>query len=305
MKKYLIVQFKNAGFFSYYKTKDFVCIGKERTKRETMLRFKEPITKYQVSNLIHVLFGDRPVPTFREVFYKPVPRYQQMAEDSYVKIDSYMKPESGKVPAHYPRETFSVRKAVSDAWNTQVTMYWEKLKLLLKKENDENPDWLYEEFLKVVKMVFKFNSIEEVSFENVKTKILKLKNENPAIYEKFIVPLWKLLEENYKKPVEAYVLYDFVDINKNKRTINVVAKGVDKITRISGTILIPVDDDDVEKLRHTSGWATFLDGGYVKIENVADENTLSPEGFIKVSDISIEKVPISSKAKDKQNENQN
>ena len=294
MKKYLIVKFKNAGFFAGYKTGDYVCIGKQRIKRETMLRFKEPITKFQVTNLLHVLFGERPVPSFRKVFYGLNDHYVSMAEDSYVKIESYIKPATGKMPERYPWEAFTTRKAVSDSWNPIAIMYWEKLRRLLELKKEENPNMLYEEFVKIAKKLFKFNSTDDITFDQVCEKIRILKKDEPSLFNEFIVPIFKKFSQNMKTPAERYIIgeSDKESVNKNKQTLALVNKSVDQITRISGTILVPVTDADIEVLRSAPAWATLLDGGFVKIESISDENSISSEGFTKVSEISIEKVPI-------------
>ena len=51
MNKYLELSFQNAGL---------ILRGN---------RFVEPITIFQISNVIHVLFGERPVPTLNRVRY--------------------------------------------------------------------------------------------------------------------------------------------------------------------------------------------------------------------------------------------
>ena len=67
--------------------------------------------------------------------------------------------------------------------------------------------------------------------------------------------------------------------------------GVDKITRLSGSIIIPIDDLQLERIRNGSGAARLLDGGIVLIESVTNERYMSSDaldGYTKLSDISTE-----------------
>lgn len=66
-----------------------------------------------------------------------------------------------------------------------------------------------------------------------------------------------------------------------------IVRGVDKIAKLEGQILVPVSDEDLEKLRNNKGTATILDGGLVYIKDVVDSNFINPErmGFTKLIDI--------------------
>jgi hypothetical protein len=74
---------------------------------------------------------------------------------------------------------------------------------------------------------------------------------------------------------------------------------IDTKINLSGSIIVPVNDEDIEKIRNSKGCATLLDGGAVFIKGL--KNNVSVEGYTKVGDISMEKrqLPI----KKEKNEN--
>jgi len=104
MSKYLILEFDNAKLFPKDETSNnkdkviennliikngVISVTKaKRTNRNEMLNFVEPITVNQISNALHVFFGERPVPSFRNVFYSKVDKIYEMAMNSYLNISS-------------------------------------------------------------------------------------------------------------------------------------------------------------------------------------------------------------------------
>jgi len=66
MNKYLMLDFKNASLIRCHKgTKDKIIdpVGDQyKTDRSVDMEFVEPITVQQISNMLHVLFGERPKP---------------------------------------------------------------------------------------------------------------------------------------------------------------------------------------------------------------------------------------------------
>jgi hypothetical protein len=88
-------------------------------------------------------------------------------------------------------------------------------------------------------------------------------------------------------------------INQNSRTRLTIVKGIDKKTIFHGSIIVPVNNDDIEKIRKSKGCPTLLDGGAVFIKGL--KNNVSVHGYTRVGDISMEKrqLPI----KKEKNEN--
>jgi hypothetical protein len=92
VNKFLFLEFKNAGFFKKHKrTKDKIFDLSSTRNRKDEEEFEEPITYFQVSNILHVLFGERPVPSIRESLYSRNEYLVQKSLNSYIKINSYNK----------------------------------------------------------------------------------------------------------------------------------------------------------------------------------------------------------------------
>jgi len=273
MTKFLVLDFRNAGLFRKHRnTKDkmFDMYGRKERKGET--EFIEPITVHQVSNMLHVLFGERPKPVNRDTVYNNIPYLYNKALESYLKIDTY-KDVKGK----FQSETIQTKKSIGNSWSTQSYVYWKRVNNLLG-------DDLYKIFINTISEVYCVN-IEETSFNKVKELILT--NPNKKIDE-----LFELLKSNNKKPI-----FDFIygkgteptNINKNNRTQLTVLTGLDKIIRLSGQLIVPVSDEDIEKIKMNKGCATILDNGLVSINSIKSGNIISIEGFTPIKEISLEK----------------
>lgn len=275
MDKYIRITFKDAGIFKNHgKSKDklYDLLATSHLKRKDTKQFEEPITTHQIANALHVLFGERPVPTFRTVIYDSVEYLVNKANDSYLKVN----PLTRKLKSGEERmvgETISTNKAAWNSFNPVATMNWHKVKLFLEEYYNQFTDLLVSEY---------GEDILKDNFINV-AEMLKEKCSDT------ILDFLLLLNKKGKKPVYDYIFLDGnakANINKNKRVLDTVSNGIDTIYRLSGEILVPVSDEDLVTLSNGSGFATFLDGGYLKIEEVLDANRLSIDDYRKVSTIS-------------------
>ena len=89
--KYLILEFNNAGFFINHRgTKDKIYDIDGSRKRSNQDNFEEPIHVNHISNMIHVLFGERPAPSNRFTFYGRVDYLFEKAQNSFIKIETYL-----------------------------------------------------------------------------------------------------------------------------------------------------------------------------------------------------------------------
>lgn len=278
MEKYLKLSFENAGLFRNKKTKDFVFEYESHSKRSKEKFFIEPITVHQISNVLHVLFGERPVPSLRNVVYKKVDYYFQKALDSYLKIDSFMRFNKYTNKEEFVSEKLQTKKAVSDSWNNGKYLYWERVSKILEPE-------LFEKFKELISNEFKINPMD-YSFIQIIDMIHS--SNNQTIYT------W--LENQKGKKCLANDIKDYyknssnpqINMNKNRTAIT-VTNGLEEVIRLKGELLIPVSNDDIEKLRNCKGCATILDGGLVIIKGIESENTLQISDFTPVNEISTEK----------------
>lgn len=297
MNKYLELSFKNAGLILPHNNKGFSLKNNEipkdklpysvRFDNSRMIgdRFVEPITIYQISNVIRKLFGERPIPTFRYISYeceKNDYSYKK-ASDSYLKIDNILDNNG-----NFIKENFTTNKALHNAYSKIIILDWYKVKTALNTSKNENN---YNEFIDLIKKLYnltpndiKFSDFVDYINNNDKDKF------NEII--EFLAKCKKATLINDKGSVA-----DSTKTNGIKRFVN---KGVDKIVYFKGNIYIPINEDDIEKIKNGPGTATILDGGLVKIEGILNEEDLpDPDHIRKVGEIPTKQL------KDLENENKN
>lgn len=294
MSKYLILNFRDAKLFRKFnkdkinrKCKDYsldVVTGTYKS-RDFLPSFVEPITVHQVSNMLHVLFNERPVPSLRRCFYPRVDRYFEMAQNSLLKISTPMINKDGE---DYYYETFHVKKGVWNSWNPTPYVNWkviqrfidddEKLNVIINKLNEVlEVDAGSMSFLNVRELVGNLTLGKRLDLYDV---ILNL-NGITALIDYF--GSYKG-DGTFNNPVDCSVT------RKCDKMAYLVNMGLETAITLSGQIIVPVSEEDIARLKTISkGCATILDGGLVWIDSVKDGSIISDEGFIKVSDISDEK----------------
>lgn len=272
--KYLVLEFRNAGLFRKNRnTKDISFNDGERIKRTDISEFVEPITVQQISNMLHVLFGQRPVPMNRTVFYSQNQYLVDKAKESYLNITSLKDNKGGLIP-----EKIQLKKAVHNGWNPVVYVNWERISKFLEPE-------LFQKFISDMNKILGVDCLK-ISFNEFKKTLLNTQNDGI----KFI---FDELNKKGKKPLYDFIFgkdTDLTNINKNNRTVLTVFKGVDKIYRLNGEILIPVSEEDIEVIKKNKGFAKLLDGGLVLIKKVLSANQVEiNDNHVLVGDISLEK----------------
>ncbi len=296
MDKLLILRFRNAGLFRKHRnTKDKI-FDINRRDRKNELEFIEPITVNHISNMLHVLFGERPKPSVRETVYDKNEHIFNLANESFLRIDSY-KDEKGKFYA----ETMQLKKAVGNSWNPVSYMNFNRVKQLCQ----DRPE-LFKLFTDTISEVFNIN-IENTTFNDVKNMILN--SDDNRLKEMFSVlnrsgkkPLYScIFANNDNAPISIFInekelkekgkipKLNSIGINENKNTILTVLTGLDKIIKLSGEILIPVSEDDIIKIKKNKGSATLLDGGFVYIVGVKNNNMVDKSKFTKIKEFSLQK----------------
>ena len=272
--KYLILEFRNAGLFrKNRKTKDISFNDGERIKRTDIPEFVEPITAQQISNMLHVLFGERPVPMNRAVFYEQNKYLVEKAKESYLNITS-LKDKNGKLIS----EKIQLKKAVHNGWNPVAYVNWERVSRLLEID-------LFNEFIANMNEIFNIDCLS-ISFNTFKKMVLNSNDER-------IKNIFIELNKKAKKPLYDSIYgtdSELTNINKNGRTVLTVFKGLDNIHRLNGEIFVPVSEDDIEKIRKNKGFAKLLDGGLVFITKVLIANQIEiNDNHVLVGEISLEK----------------
>ena len=301
MDKYLLLNFTDAGLFKSHEVKTHyidaiddegnkIILGNGKFKKKAVKKakgnFKEPITVHQITNVIHSLFGERPVPTLRPVHHKLSQYYIDKANDSFLRIDNHMVFHKKKNIFEYTTEKISTNKSKWNSFNAVADMNWFKVEKYLQSVVKINDNFViaYDEFIKECNILFGYN---------VRTKSLSdLKDNFKMIPESKYTHILDILKG--KNPLILYIS------DKNgSGVINQAYKygltrninsGIDGISKLRGSIFVPVNDDDIERLRDVStGTCTILDGGLVTIDSIQDSYEIELLDYKKVSEISTDK----------------
>lgn len=277
MNKYLILNFRNAKLFKTHpgtKDKKFDTISLEGQDRVEGENYKNPLTVYQISNVIHALFGERPVSSMRRTLYQRVEKYFEKALNSYILIDSPKKINKKTGQESYITEKVTLKKAVWNSWNPSVQGNWE----IIRRYTEEHFDW----FVDYLNQKLQTN-VMDMSFVDVQKILNQMDNE-------------ELFEQLKNKELSGLIYYikdekklSIITSATTKYAIT-IANGIDDAIILSGKIIIPVSDEDVQQLReHGKGCVTILDGGLVWIDSLKFDTELNVDDYQKVSEISTEK----------------
>jgi len=282
--KYLILDFKNAGWFqrdlSKYDEKDIVVDVNGKRKRDK--QYKEPITPNHVSNMLHVLLGERPAASLRETHIKEIPEIRQIALNGWIKINDFsLKSKKDKVM--FFKEKLRTKKAVWDSWDTSnCLLSWNRIKRFLE-------DDLYNEFIQLLKKIYQVENPTIETLENVLIYTHNNMLDNPDVKD-FLnklkcsgkTPLYNVLTSGNIKNTA---------FNMNARTTLTINSGVSDIIRLSGQIIVPIEEKWIQKLKNSQGIAKILDGGLVTVRELISEFEFSNDiafGFTPINTISTE-----------------
>jgi hypothetical protein len=286
--RYIKLSFKNAKLFpKNVKTKDFTRVLDVNSKDKLYFNrvsrallettsFKEAITVHQISNVLHTLIGERPVPSFRETFYSRDESIFDLANNSYLKIDSARTTKTRKeeVFETYIDEFTKTNKSACNSWSKHPSIQWFKIKKYMGEH--------YDEFIEIINSSLCYD-VTTKPFEN----LLNAYSEEGVKLDVVI----KFLLDKKKTPIVNFLTKEIADrseITKNGLLGETLTNGIDSVYNISGEILVPYNQKFIDKL--TKDTTNILDGGFVKIEGVFYEDELNDtDNFMLVSDISDEK----------------
>lgn len=277
--KYLKLKFSNANLFKKNpKSKDFVIdliVKKDKlvtnnSKRvDSRTNFKEPITVYQVSNMLHTLVGERPVPSFRPVFYKMGENILNLANNSYINITSPIT-EKGFI-----EEFMKLGKSAYNSWSDMPSIQWFKIRKYLGDDFDP--------FIDMMNVVLGYNVIDK-PFMNLR-----------LIYDIYGSKLDSVIEyllSKKKTPMVHFLKSEVFKTSWITSTISsglgeTISSGIGYVSSLSGEIIVPYNEEFVSKIRKNT--TNILDSGYVEIIGVVEEFELGDmRDFKLVSEISTE-----------------
>lgn len=248
------------------------------TPRKDIPRFVEPLTFYQIRNIIHVLFGERPIPTRRYVPYDSIPYYDEMAKNSYLVITTptFINKKGEEV---YPKEMMSTKKMMWNSHREGLSIDWNIVERgLAPKKNitlNEFISFLDSEGINV-----------NQPFENVIKEVRSLNDEDNKRVCGWL--MGKNAEGKKRGCSEFSDAFNKTKPESEKKNIYktpnnslVINNGTEEVVKIDGVLFVPVNDEDIEKLGRVSGTATFLDGGLVTIDGIFDPEEIEWEEFDK------------------------
>lgn len=284
--KYLILSFNDAGWFPNNKrgTKDRAydtVIEKNKfnvytAQRDELPSFAEPITLYHISNMLHVLFGERPKPSLRKSTIPVVEDIWNMAKIGFIKIYpyTYQQKDGEKKPI---TEIIKTKKPMHNAHSTNDIATWVRLKAHLGNNFDyvlsllktilKRDDIMNQRLLTVIELLkpyiivddntlnyvgAEFNTLITFLRENKKSKLINLFSLGYEVTGQGVIVVRPHGMANASYP--------------NKITL---MGGIDNICKLSGEIIIPITDDYwINRLATSKGFATILDGGVVKVKQL-------------------------------------
>lgn len=286
--RYIKFSFYNAKLFpKNIKTKDFVSnIGVtkkdklifQRTKRAELEHgnFIEPITMYQISNMLHTLVGERPVPSFRYTFYSMDDNIFNLAKNSLLRIDSpkATKIIKGETNQKFIDEFTKVNKSANNSWRKYNTIQWFKVKVMM--------DTHFDGFINLINNALGYDVLNK-PFE----ELLNIYSIHGSKLDEVI----QFLLKNKKTSISDFITKDNPDRSTITRSMSLretIVSGIDIVNVLNGEILVPYDENFVNRLIKNT--TNILDGGYVKLEGVYYEDELyNLDNFTLVSEIPTEK----------------
>lgn len=280
--KYLKLEFRNAGFFETDNyTKDFVYDLAGRRKR-TPSGQKVSISVSQISNMLHVLLGERPSATYRETLIDPIQSIRDIADKAMIQVTTmrYFDEKNGKY--YYGKQLINTNKSVWNSWRkTPGLAYWQRIERLL---TDDGNNSLYHELIDILEKILNKKVTNDKAINIINE--VNSKYPNSEELENFKT---KLINSG-KKPLADFLTEGVYNatMSSNARTRLMNNNGVDKIIRINGFILIPLEDGSIEKLKNSKGCATLLDGGVVFIDDLIDSEYMTVSylnEYIKINEL--------------------
>ena len=287
--RYIKLRFINAKLFpKNKKTKDYI-VNVSTTKKgkliftdskrgnEEITSFKEPITVHQVSNMLHTLIGERPVPSFRETFYDRDESVFNLALNSFIKISSpkINRNLNGEVVETFIPEFTKVNKSKWNSWSKPNKLHWFKIEKYMGEH--------YQQFISEISGVLGYN-VEEKPFEDL--FLIALGDERFNEVLNWLTGIKKAGIINFLTNEK----FDRSEITRNKFSGlgETITSGIDYAHFLSGEILVPYDENFTNKITKSS--TNILDGGYCEIVGVYYVDELeNTDDFTLVSEISDEK----------------
>lgn len=268
----IIISFRNASVFRNRKSSgDKALVDGEFVKRQDAPAMEIPegeLDARHVANMLHVLMGERPVPSFRGSWATPDAEIVSAAGRARFRIEEIAS-----------QETKNCRKAVADSWQTS------RIRYRLKSGDKEIKGGLL--YPARLRRYLGEELYEE--FQNLSVHFAQADGEaNPTTHRRIEI----LSRHGDRKEVQAFSakcksrqrtdLFNLISPEGNPESICLhqfrrdswqnmllVPGSPETVSRYNGTILIPAESPAfVERLANGTGVATFLEGGFASLRGV-------------------------------------
>lgn len=236
-------------------------------KREKFVDIENIIEFSQVSNLLHVLLGARPVPSKRKAFYKRNEKIDEIVNECLVKIDTpvlYKNIKNGKEfpvveftqgkKSHYRSNAGNMYYSISDSnkW-IEGFITWSYLYKKYYFNNKEK----YNDIIK------SFEEISGLTFQELKEKYT---------LSDFILEMHKNKKSEFEKIIKKYKLNSFISNSSSFNDANLpgmagltINTNPNEKIRIDGEILYKITEDMYDVIMSGNKMATFMDSGMAKV----------------------------------------
>jgi len=279
-QKALMIKFVNAGIFPETRRSSdkMYDLRGVKIKRKDAPVIEIPPGKFDwrhVSNVLHVLMGERPVPTIRKTLLKPDLAIQEAAKQARVHIETPVDERGYKT-----KEMMTARKTVKDAWQTSKIayflggkpvqikgglLYWARLERLLGTA-------LLHDFIITVQEITGQSNVTKHLSAHRAIEILHDNYDQPQV-RTFCEKCLKAKRTTFVNVINPEGNKDSITFHsdeRNKLNILMVNSGPENIVKLSGTIFIPVNEDLISRLSKGCGTATLLEGGLAYIDGIED-----------------------------------
>ena len=290
---------KNPQFYNCPETGKCVKVDRLEKKGNTAPRVNVGVGTIHVnhvSNLLHVLMGERPVPSYRvynKSFLKRDDTIYGYAKGCRVRIDnviSKVDSKTGEVVKAYPTELMTTQKTVLDSFMPSGKTF--KCGKEDKPIKSDNLTW---DRLSVYLGDDLYLSLHNIMVDK----------EGKEYYKK---PFQDVFEKHFgcaefkkfgalckqSKRTEAFNLFtgsmqqkgfwsDTGYDGENKlKYINNIQSAPEVVSRVSGRIFVPVDDDGRNRILSGSGIASLLEGGVAVVSDVVRMSDVLVAGSVSV-----------------------
>lgn len=237
----------------------------------------------QISNMLHVLCNERPVPTLRQHagVLKRCDAVYDLAKDSRIKVETPSQSVVSGGKSLYPKETFTIRKCKANSWRANGEVI--EVGGIKRKIGDGYLTWdnicayldfeLFADLHRILLRVcldYRSRTVKEVFETYYADEELQSFLDTCASNNK--TSLFNLLSMSVvgNKGVELGRIVKSSEYISDRalKYKSLLTTGIETVYNLSGYIYVPVSKNDIDMFKKGNGFATLCEGGVVHIEKI-------------------------------------